>query len=65
MAKTIHRRRPQDRNQLAKMVVDMAVGNLQNDEDKKPFEIPLKKKDDSCVTSCGSLSYRSESPGEK
>ena len=43
MAKTIRRKRPQDGNQLAKMVVDMAVGNLPNDEDKKPFEIVLKK----------------------
>ena len=32
MAKTIRRKRPQDSNQLAKMVVDMAVGNLPNDE---------------------------------
>ena len=65
MAKTIHRKRPQDGNQLAKMVVDMAVGNLPNDEDKKPFEIVLKKKEDSCITPCDSLSYPSESPGEK
>ena len=65
MAKTIHRRRPQDSNQLAKMVVDMAVGNLPNDEDKKPFEIVLKKKEKSCVTPCGSLSYPGEPPGEK
>ena len=65
MVKTIRRKRPQDGNQLAKMVVDMAVGNLPNDEDKKPFEIVLKKKGNSCVTSCDSLPYRSESPGEK
>ena len=65
MAKTIHRKRPKDRNKLAKMVVDMAVGNLPNDEDKKPFEIALKKKENSCITPCDSLSYRSESPGEK
>ena len=65
MPKTIHRRRPQDENQLAKMVVDMAVGNLPNDEDKKPFEIVLKKKENSCLTSCDSLPYRSESLGEK
>ncbi len=44
MAKTIERRRPRDRNQLAKMVVDMAVRNIPNDEDKKPFRIKLKKK---------------------
>lgn len=65
MTKTIHHRRPQDQNQLAKMVVDIAVGNLPNDEDKKPFEIVLKKKDDSCVTSSGSLPYHSEPPGKK
>lgn len=65
MAKTIRRKRPQDGNQLAKMVVDMAVGNLPNDEDKKPFEIVLKKTENSCITSCDSLSYRGESPGEK
>ena len=44
MAKTTHRRRPRDQNQLAKMVVDMAVRNIPNDEDKKPFRIVLKKK---------------------
>lgn len=65
MAKTIRRKRPQDGNQLAKMVVDMAVGNLPNDEDKKPFEIVLKRREKSCITSCDSLSYRGESPGEK
>lgn len=37
MPKTIHRRRPQDghANQLAKLVVDIAVGEFPNDEDKK------------------------------
>lgn len=65
MAKTIHRRRPRDRNQLAKMVVDMAVGNLPNDEDKKPFEIVLKKKENSCLNHSDSLPYRSESSEEK
>ena len=44
MAKTTPRRRPRDQNQLAKMVVDMAVRNIPNDEDKKPFRIKLKKK---------------------
>ena len=65
MAKTTHRRRPRDQNQLAKMVVDMAVGNLPNDEDKKPFEIVLKKKEKSCVTPCDSVPYPGESLREK
>ena len=65
MAKTIHRKRPKDRNKLAKMVVDMAIGNLPNDEDKKPFEIVLEKKENSCITPCDSLSYRGESLREK
>lgn len=65
MPKTIHRKRPKDTNKLAKMVVDMAVGNLPNDEDKKPFEIKLEKKENSCITPCGSLSYPGEPPREK
>jgi hypothetical protein len=65
MAKTIRRKRPQDENQLAKMVVDMAVGNLPNDEDKKPFEIVLEKKGNSCITPCDSLPYPGETLGEK
>ena len=44
MAKRIQCQRPRDQNQLAKMVVDIAVRNIPNDEDKKPFRIALKKK---------------------
>lgn len=65
MAKTIHRRRPKDSNGLAKMTVDMAVGNLRNDEDKKPFEIVLKKKKRTCITCSDSVPYPGETARKK
>ena len=65
MAKTIHRRRPKDSNRLAKMVVDMAVGNLPNDEDGKPFEIVLKREERTCITCSDSVLYPGETAREK
>lgn len=65
MAQAIRPKRPKDSNQLAKMIVDIAVGNLPNDEGKKPFEIVLERREKSCITPCDSLSYHGESAGEK
>lgn len=58
-------KRPTDMNQLGKLVVDMATGQVPKDYPEQVAEKPDFKENKCCVTSEKSLSYKHESATEK
>ena len=59
------KKRPKDMNQLGKLVVDMATGQVPKDYPEQVSEKPDFKENKSCVTSEKSLSYKHEQAAEK
>ena len=59
------RKRPTDMNQLGKLVVDMATGQVPKDYPEQVSENPDFKENKSCVSRENSLPYKHESATEK
>ena len=59
------KKRPTDMNQLGKLVVDMATGQVPKDYPEQVSENPYFKENKCCVTSEKSSSYKHEQTAEK